>query len=124
MAGHPDVAEIEDVWDEFHRVVNMSSQELSDWLRTQSAGERSEELPDSAGSNLGQHVLAILGKRKVDLTDDDLRTMRRVIDTVHAQRGEDLEPTAGQERWRHRLMTLGHDPLKPLPPGRPSSSLS
>lgn len=25
----------------------------------------------------------------------------------------DLEPTAGQAAWRHKLMTIGHDPLKP-----------
>jgi hypothetical protein len=36
-----------------------------------------------------------------------------VVDRVHAQRRDDLEPTAGQSGWRHRLMSLGHDPLKP-----------
>jgi Protein of unknown function (DUF3140) len=121
MPAHPDITRIEDTWQEFHRVVNMTSQELSDWLRTRFAGEQAEELPDLAGPELGRHVLAILGKRKVDLTHDDVQIMRRVIDTVHAQRAEDLEPTAGEQRWRYRLMTIGHDPLKPLPPGRRSS---
>lgn len=122
MPEHPDITEIEGTWQEFHRVVNMTSQELFDWLRTRSAGEDSEELPDHAGPDLGRHVLAILGKRKVDLTEDDVRIMRRVVDLVHAQRGDDLEPTAGEQRWRYRLMSIGHDPLKPLPPGRSSSS--
>jgi hypothetical protein len=122
MPQHPDLTEIESTWQEFHRVVNMSSQELSDWLRTRSATEEAEELPDHAGPELGRHVLAILGKRKGDLSQDDVRIMRRVVDTVHAQRGEDLEPTAGQQHWRYRLMSIGHDPLKPLPPGRRSSS--
>ena len=36
--------------------------------------------------------------------------MRRVIDRIHAQRRDDLEPTAGQENQRHRLMTIGRDP--------------
>jgi glutamyl-tRNA reductase len=101
------------LWEEFHRVVNMSSRELADWLRTRSADERAEELPDQAGTVTGQRVLHILGKRRVDLTEEDEKTMRRVVDRVHAQRGEDLEPTAGQENWRHRLMSIGHDPLKP-----------
>jgi hypothetical protein len=122
MPEHPDITEIEGTWQEFHRVVNMTSQELSDWLRTRSATEEAEELLDHAGPELGRHVLAILGKRKGDLSEDDVRIMRRVIDTVHAQRGEDLEPTAGQQRWRYRLMSIGHDPLKPLPPGRRSYS--
>jgi hypothetical protein len=39
--------------------------------------------------------------------------MRKVVDRVHAERREDLEPTAGQAPWRHKLMSLGHDPLKP-----------
>jgi hypothetical protein len=35
-----------------------------------------------------------------------------VVEKIHAERRADLEPTAGQDHWRHRLMTLGHDPLK------------
>ncbi|WP_116041870.1 DUF3140 domain-containing protein [Amycolatopsis palatopharyngis] len=103
----------EELWDEFHRVVNMTSRELEDWLRTRSAEPDEETLPDQAGTPTGRHVLAILRKRRVDLDDDDVRVMRKVVDRIHAQRRDDLEPTAGQTNWRHRLMTLGHDPLKP-----------
>lgn len=103
----------EELWDEFHRVVNMTSRELEEWLRTRSAEPDEEELPDQAGTPTGRHVLAILRKRKVDLDDDDVRVMRKVVDRVHDQRRDDLEPTAGQPNWRHRLMSLGHDPLKP-----------
>ncbi|WP_019813903.1 DUF3140 domain-containing protein [Saccharomonospora saliphila] len=103
----------ERLWDEFHRVVNMSSRELSEWLRTRSAAPEDEEYPDQAGPHLGRRVLEILGKRKTDLLDDDLAVMRRVVDTVHGRRGDELEPTAGETHWRHRLMSIGHDPLKP-----------
>jgi hypothetical protein len=37
----------------------------------------------------------------------------KVVDTVRAARGADPEPDAGDPRWRHRLMSVGHDPLKP-----------
>lgn len=104
----------EELWEEFHRVVNMTSRELSEWLRTRSADVDDEELPDQAGSQLGRRVLEILGKRKTDLEDDDVDVMQRVVDRVHGQRRDDLEPTAGDVRWRHRLMTIGHDPLKPV----------
>jgi hypothetical protein len=103
----------DDLWDEFHRVVNMTSRELRDWLMTQDAEPGTEALPDQAGSPTGQRVLAVLGKRKVDLDAEDERVMRKVVDRVHAERREDLEPTAGQAPWRHKLMSLGHDPLKP-----------
>jgi Protein of unknown function (DUF3140) len=101
------------LWEEFHRVVNMTSRELREWLLTRSASEEAEELPDQAGSKTGRAVLDILQKRRVDLTDDDERVMRKVVDRIHVERRDDLEPTAGQDHWRHRLMTIGHDPLKP-----------
>jgi ethanolamine utilization protein EutP (predicted NTPase) len=112
-----DALEMDALWEDFHRVVNMTSQELATWLRVRDADENAEPLPEEAGSPTGQHVLAILQKRRTDLTDDDIRVMRRVVDTVTAQTDLESEPeteeTAQDTRRRHRLMTIGHDPLKP-----------
>ncbi|HEX5510166.1 MAG TPA: DUF3140 domain-containing protein [Actinomycetales bacterium] len=105
--------EFDELWDEFHTVVNMTSRELEDWLRAQSSGEEAEALPDEAGTDRGRRVVALLGKRKTDVTPDDVNLMRTVVDTVRSERREDLEPTAGDTHWRHKLMTLGHDPLRP-----------
>jgi hypothetical protein len=102
----------DELWEEFHRVVNMTSRELADWMRVESATEDVEELPDQSGRSLGRRVLGILGKRRTDLTDDDVAAMTKVVDTVHEQRREDLEPVAGDDHWRRRLMDIGHDPLK------------
>lgn len=55
----------------------------------------------------------MLGKRRRDLTDDDQQVMRKVVARVLAERRADLEPTPGQAAWRRRLMSMGHDPLKP-----------
>lgn len=107
----------DELWTEFHTVVNMTSRELVEWLRTQAASETAEELPDQAGRSLGRRVAAILAKRRSDLTDDDVAAMTKVVDTVRAERREDLEPVAGDDQWRHRLMDLGHDPLKPVRTG-------
>lgn len=101
------------LWEDFHRVVNMTSRELQQWLMVQGADEDSESLPDQAGSHLGHRVLQILGKRRADVTPDDVAVMEQVVDRVTSQRREDLEPTAGDTAWRHRLMNVGHDPLKP-----------
>ncbi|MFY4720910.1 DUF3140 domain-containing protein [Streptomyces sp. LaBMicrA B280] len=112
-----DALETEALWDDFHRVVNMTSAELAAWLRVRDAEERSEPLPDEAGSATGRHVLAILQKRRTDLTDDDVRVMYKVVDTVGdlVDMADEPEPerTPQDTRRRHRLMTLGHDPLKP-----------
>jgi hypothetical protein len=103
----------DELWDEFHLVVNMTSRQLREWLAVQGADEQTEEVPDQAGSHLGHRVLEILGKRRADLTPDDVDVMRRVVTRVREVRRDDLEPTAGQDAWRRRLMDVGHDPLQP-----------
>ncbi|MDX6326974.1 MAG: hypothetical protein QOK15_3328 [Nocardioidaceae bacterium] len=103
----------DELWNEFHRVVNMTSRELNEWMRTQSSGEEAEALPEDAGTSLGHRVVGILAKRRSDLTDDDVAAMTKVVDLVHRERRDDLEPTAGDDHWRHKLMSIGHDPLKP-----------
>ena len=43
----------------------------------------------------------------------ELASLQSVVDTVRAQRSPDMEPRAGRTEWRRRLMSLGHDPLRP-----------
>jgi hypothetical protein len=103
----------DELWEQFHAAVNMTSRELGDWLRESDAGLESEPLPDQAGPEVGRRVLAILGKRRADLTPDDVEVMESVVERVLAERGDAPEPTAGDAAWRHSLMSIGHDPLKP-----------
>jgi hypothetical protein len=100
------------LWRDFHRVVNMSSRELLSWLGTCSAEEDTEQLPDHAGDETGRRVLQILGKRRTDLDFDDAQAMRNVVNTVYAGYGYEGEASAGPGDWRHRLMSLGHDPMR------------
>ena len=107
-------AEVELAWDSFHQVVNMSSEELRTWLLTVSSGEEAFPAePDLGLPELGRKVVEVLRKRKVDLTGEDAEVMQQVADFV-ADR-EANRPPAGvrDEQWRHSLMTVGHDPLKP-----------
>ncbi|GAA4020515.1 DUF3140 domain-containing protein [Streptomyces sp. NBC_01352] len=108
-----DALELDALWEDFHRVVNMTSQELAAWLRVRDADENTEPLPENAGTPTGQHVLAILQKRRTDLTDNDLRVMHEVVDTVVEETDMENEPAAEDTARRQRLMTIGHDPLKP-----------
>lgn len=107
-------AEAEMAWDEFHRTVNMTAQELRTWLLTDASGE--DAFPSDPGIHLsawGEHVVRILGKRKVDLTAADVDTMRGVIDFVAARLGSAPPEGVRDEDWRRSLMAVGHDPLKP-----------
>ncbi|MFJ8934338.1 DUF3140 domain-containing protein [Streptomyces sp. NPDC102365] len=112
-----DALELDALWAEFHRVVNMTSQELAAWLRVNDASEESVAPPEHAGAPTGEAVLAILQKRRIDLTEDDLDVMYEVVDTVTAEtgseRGSQSASEAEETRRRHRLMTLGHDPSRP-----------
>jgi Protein of unknown function (DUF3140) len=107
-------AEVEALWDEFHRTVNMTSQELRTWLMTEASGETAFSAdPDLKLPELGRRVVHVLGKRKTDLTDDDTATMRQVVDFVSDRLDEPPARGADDEHWRHALMAVGHDPLKP-----------
>lgn len=103
----------DELWNEFHELVNMTSVELGEWLATEASGETAEDFPDRDEAPDARTVLGVLGKRRTDLTGDDAQTMRDVVAIIRNQRGQDPEPTAGDAGWRHGLMSLGHDPLKP-----------
>lgn len=106
--------EVERVWVEFHQVVNMSSEELRRWLLTDASGERAfASDPDLDIPELGRRVVGILRKRKVDVTRADARVMRSVIDFVSSRLAETRSRRKLDEEWRHSLMRVGHDPLKP-----------
>jgi hypothetical protein len=111
MSAQPD--DLDAVWEAFHRSVNMTSRELRDWLHSEPAQSVREILPgDASAQETGHRVAEILAKRKQDLTDDDVRHMRWVIDFV-AARLENRPDAATDDEWRHELMIAGHDPLKP-----------
>lgn len=105
----------DELWDAFHQWVNMSSRELREWLATDEAGETTEAYPDQAGSERSRAILSILTQRRTDLDEADVPLMAQVIEQIQDLRGtdDDGEPRAGNASWRHRLMSLGHDPLKP-----------
>jgi Protein of unknown function (DUF3140) len=102
------------LWEEFHRVVNMTSDELRAWLLTQASGEDAlPPDPDVRLPGLGRRVVEVLRKRKVDLTADDTAAMHDVVDYVEDQLASPPTTGAANEQWRRSLMTVGHDPLRP-----------
>lgn len=103
--------EVEQTWRRFHEVVNMTSRELIDWLWMEP-----DLVPQPGPAQpppLGVAVLNVLGKRPVDLTEDDVETMRKVIEVVESETADvSHERMMADERRRHRLLNVGHDPLR------------
>jgi hypothetical protein len=105
--------ETNEIWDRFHSYVNVNSDELRRWLMSRSSSEEAFAAPHRLMPEPGKSILAVLGKRKVDLTPRDVNVMREIVEQI-----EDLlaaRPAVGgatDDEWRHSLMDLGHDPLK------------
>lgn len=144
-----DADALEQLWNEFHTAVTMTSPELRDWLGSSAEVEGAggaRPVPPSAGTegmplpgippatdptpeqvaqarvqvllqsptvrrSVGERVAEVLGKRRGDLTVDDVGAMRAVVSFVER---EHPDPDAGDlsdDAWRRRLMDVGHDPL-------------
>lgn len=104
--------EVEQLWQDFHTRVNMTSERLRAWLLTQGSGEDTFGAdPDLDLPQPGRQVLAILGKRKVDLTDSDIEVMRQTVDQIDELLAVQPAVDSSDEQWRHALLDLGHDPL-------------
>lgn len=103
-------AEVAQLWEEFHQVVNMPSEQLRGFLMSDAADERGvlPDEPDLGMDSTGRRIVEVLMKRKVDLTRDDVALMEQVSQRIRALTA-DGEPTDAQRR--HELMRLGHDPL-------------
>ena len=101
------------VWDSFHQVVNMTSEELRTWLLADASGEDAfSDRPDLGLPELGEKVVGLLRKRKVDLTEEDTEVMEQVADFVTEQEENPPPDGPADSEWRRSLMTVGHDPLR------------
>jgi hypothetical protein len=111
--------DVDRLWQQFHAAVNMSSEELREFLLADAAGADGAfpDQPDLGVDPEGRGILRVLAKRKVDLTDDDLDLMERVIEEVSNLLAVRTTVGLNDSLWRRDLMTLGHDPMRDRQPG-------
>ncbi|MGF1551331.1 MAG: DUF3140 domain-containing protein [Paracoccaceae bacterium] len=98
---------------DFREAVNMSPQELEDWLATDEAWSVGQGEGESKGHEMGRRIVALRRKSVEDMDKDDHDAMQKVTGYVHRhlkQGGpsKDVE----HSKWRYSLMNWGHDPLK------------
>jgi hypothetical protein len=103
----------EQVVQEFNEAVNMTRQELEDWLQTdESKSVGQSDGGESKGRKSGRKIVEILGKNRTDYSSDDIEHMRRVVSYVHRHRSQKPEGDVKDSNWRRSLLNWGHDPLK------------
>lgn len=102
------------VAEEFAAAVNMSADELAEWLETDESrrvGFKRESGAESVGHASGRRIVGILRRPSGDLEDSDYTHMRRSVAFIRRHRAQEPANTV-TSRWRYSLMNWGHDPLK------------
>ena len=102
---------------EFDEAVNMTAEELEDWLRTEESravGQKGGggDGGESTGHASGRRIVALLRKKRSDLTADDYEHMTKVVGYVHRHLAQRPSGDVTDTPWRRSLMNWGHDPLK------------
>ncbi|MFI7024472.1 DUF3140 domain-containing protein [Micromonospora sp. NPDC049900] len=104
--------EVEVLWEDFHAEVNVPSEQLRQWLLTRGSGEEAfGPDPDLNLPEPGRQILAVLRKRKVDLTPDDVEVMREAVERIRSLAADKPRRGNADDEWRHALLDLGHDVL-------------
>lgn len=96
---------------DFASAVNMSAEELADWLETsesRAVGQKKNG-GESIGHASGRRIVRIL--RSGPAGDEDYAHMRKVVGFVRRHRAQEPANMV-TSRWRYSLMNWGHDPLK------------
>jgi hypothetical protein len=100
---------------EFHQVVNMSSQQLSNWLETedsQAVGQKQDDAGESTGHKSGQRIVELLERGESDYSEDEIAHMHKVVSYVRRHSAQRPQGDVEHTRWRFSLMNWGHDPLR------------
>ncbi|NAS23867.1 DUF3140 domain-containing protein [Herbidospora sp. NEAU-GS84] len=100
--------------EDFDGAVNMTAAELEKWLGTdesKSVGQKTGG-GESTGHESGRKIVAILRKRKGELTDADRAHMRKVTGYVRRHLAQRPSGDVSGTPWRYSLMNWGHDPEK------------
>ncbi|KAL4914976.1 hypothetical protein BDW62DRAFT_134096 [Aspergillus aurantiobrunneus] len=108
------------VINEFNGLVNMTANELRDWLKeeqSQSSGWTGEGGSETIGHESGRKIVSILEhnptKDPSSYSDDEIDHMRRVVSYCkrHLAQEETAKQDTGSKSYRS-LKNWGHDALK------------
>lgn len=100
------------IYSGFMDAVNMAPKELEDWLETdelKSVGD--SDFGESTGHASGRRIVEIKRTKKADLTDDQLRHMKKVVGYINRHCAQVPDQPENSNR-AYSLRNWGHDPMK------------
>lgn len=106
-------AEDKSIVREFKEVVNMTTKQLEDWLKTNESkrvGFKESEGGESVGHQSGKRIVELLEKKQDEYTADDIKHAQKVVGYVHRHLAQRPERDTSDTNWRYSLMNWGHDP--------------
>ena len=102
-------ADTQTIQKDFDKAVTMSASVLTKWLTTdesQSVGMKKDGNDESVGHESGRKIIAILGKKQADLTDDDYAHMQKVVGYVRRHSAQKPAEVEGSN-WLYSLKKPG-----------------
>lgn len=101
---------------EFKQAVNMTAKQIEKFLDSAESKEvgqkKGGDESESTGHASGRRIVELLGKKKGDYDDDDIKHMAKVVSYVHRHSKQRPDGDIKETPWRYSLMNWGHDPLK------------
>ena len=109
--------DVDDVWPEWLRAVNMFAVEVENWLETDESRAAGHRLENRASDDemYRRRIVTLLRTKKGELTEDDASDMRLVVGFVHEALARRPDGDVEHTRWRYSLMNCAHDPLRVRP---------
>jgi hypothetical protein len=103
-----------DTYRDFAEAVNMGPGEMERWLDTDDSKAAGQHRGggESVGHESGRRIVALLRRKRSELTERDYSHMRKVVGYVRRHMAQRPRGDVSATRWRYSLMNWGHDPLK------------
>lgn len=97
---------------DFAAAVNMSADELEQWLETEESRRvgQKKDGAESIGHASGRWIVEILRTPAEDRDEEDFAHMRKVVGFIRRHRAQEPANIV-TSRWRYALMNWGHDPI-------------
>ena len=101
----------QEVYENFHKLVNMSPATLKKWLKTEESKKVGWDSGDgeSIGHKSGEHIISILEKKKDELTEPDYKHMQKVVGYIKRHSAQKPKGDDEHTNWNYSLKNWGHD---------------